>query len=309
MLQLLDLAGIYFRAFYAVPASTVGPHGKPVNAIRGTLDIMARVIGEARPTRLVACQDFDWRPAWRVELIPTYKSHRVQQSTPSPDQPDVELAPDELSAQVPILLDVLAAIGIAAAGADHCEADDVIGTLAFRESRDPVEVVTGDRDLFQLVTDGPPAVTVRYIGAGMSKAMVYDTAAVQQRFGVPASGYADYATLRGDASDGLPGVAGIGDKTAAALITKFGSIAGVLTALDTADSALASGPRRKLEPARDYLAVAPAVVAVRTDADVQLIGDGTLPTRPIDPERLAQLVAEHGIGGSTQRLLGAIDRS
>ncbi|MDQ6657178.1 MAG: flap endonuclease [Actinomycetota bacterium] len=309
MLQLLDLAGIYFRAFFAVPASTVGPHGKPVNAIRGTLDIMARVIGEARPTRVVACQDFDWRPAWRVELMPTYKSHRVQQSTPGPDQPDVELVPDELSAQVPILLDVLAAIGIAAVGADHCEADDVIGTMAFRESRDPVEVVTGDRDLFQVVTDGPPAVTVRYIGAGMSKAMVYDTAAVQHRFGVPASGYADYATLRGDASDGLPGVAGIGDKTAAALITRFGSIAGVLQALDSADSALASGPRRKLELARDYLAVAPAVVAVRTDADVQLIGDGALPTSPADPDRLAQLVADHGIGGSTQRLLAVLDRS
>jgi len=303
MLQLLDLAGIYFRAFFAVPSSTVGRHGKPVNAIRGTLDIMARVIADAAPTRVIACLDLDWRPAWRVELIPTYKAHRVLRTTPSPDVPDVEEAPDELSAQVPVLLEVMQAIGIPAAGADHCEADDVIGTLVHRQTLDPVEVVTGDRDLFQVVSAGPPAATVRYIGAGMSKAMVYDAAAVQSRFGVPPSGYADYATLRGDASDGLPGVAGIGDKTAAALITTFGSIAGVLAALDSGDSRLASGPRRKLEPARDYLAVAPRVVAVRTDAVVQLAGDGTLPPAPADPARLAELIAEHALGGSARRLL------
>lgn len=303
MLQLLDLAGIYFRAFFAVPASTVGSHGKPVNAIRGTLDIMARVITDAAPTRVIACLDVDWRPAWRVELIPTYKAHRVLHATPGPDVPDVEQAPDELAAQVPILMDVLQAIGVAAAGADHCEADDVIGTLVHRQTRDPVEVVTGDRDLFQVVRDGPPPATVRYIGAGMSKAMVYDAAAVQSRFGVPPSGYADYATLRGDASDGLPGVAGIGDKTAAALITTFGSVAGLLAALDSGDSRLASGPRRKLEPARDYLAVAPTVVAVRTDAAVRPAGDGTLPSAPADPERLVELIAEHALGGSARRLL------
>ncbi len=306
MLQLLDLAGIYFRAFFAVPSSTVGSHGRPVNAIRGTLDIMARVIGDAGPSRVIACLDLDWRPAWRVELIPTYKTHRVLQVIADPDQPDVEQAPDELSEQVPVLLEALAAIGIATAGAEHCEADDVIGTLVHRENRDPVEVVTGDRDLFQLVSDDPPPTTVRYIGAGMSKAMVYDGAAVQSRFGVPPSGYADYATLRGDASDGLPGVAGIGDKTAAALITTFGSIQGVLAALDSADSRLASGPRRKLEPARDYLAVAPQVVAVRTDGAVQLDGDGRLPTAPADPERWAALVAEHGLGGSAQRLAAVL---
>jgi len=306
MLQLLDLAGIYFRAFFAVPSSTVGRNGKPVNAIRGTLDIMARVIADAAPTRVIACLDLDWRPAWRVELIPTYKAHRVLQVTPGRDVPDVEQAPDELSAQVPILLEVLQAIGVAAAGADHCEADDVIGTLVHLETRDPVEVVTGDRDLFQVVSDGPPPATVRYIGAGMSKALVYDAAAVQARFGVPPSGYADYATLRGDASDGLPGVAGIGDKTAAALITTFGSIAGVLAALDSGDGRLASGPRRKLEPARDYLAVAPKVVAVRTDAVVRPTGDGMLPSVPADPDRLAELVTEHALGGSAQRLLAVL---
>lgn len=309
MLQLLDLAGIYFRAFFAVPSSTVGPHGRPVNAIRGTLDILARVIDDARPARVVACLDLDWRPAWRVELIPTYKAHRVQRVVPDPERPDIEEVPDELNEQIPILLDVLAAIGIATAGAEHCEADDVIGTLAATETRDPVEVVTGDRDLFQVVRDDQPPVRVRYIGAGMSKAKVYDAAAVRARFGVPPSGYADYATLRGDASDGLPGVNGVGDKTAAALITSFGSIEGVLAALDAADSPLASGPRRKLEPARDYLTVAAQVVAVRTDADVRITGDPTLRTSPVDPDRLAQLISVHGLGGSAGRLLTVLGLS
>jgi 5'-3' exonuclease len=132
---------------------------------------------------------------------------------------------------------------------------------------------------------------------------------VRARFGVPPSGYADYATLRGDASDGLPGVNGVGDKTAAALITSFGSIEGVLAALDAADSPLASGPRRKLEPARDYLTVAAQVVAVRTDADVRITGDPTLRTSPVDPDRLAQLISVHGLGGSAGRLLTVLGLS
>lgn len=306
MLQLFDLAGIYFRAFHAVPTSTVGPHGRPVNSVRGTLDILARVIADAGPTRVVACLDLDWRPAWRVELIPTYKSHRVASTTADPDVPDVEEAPDELSEQVPILLDILGAIGIATGGAEHCEADDVIGVLAATERTDPVEVVSGDRDLFQLVADGPPPIVVRYIGAGMSKAMVYDTAAVQARFGVPASGYVDYATLRGDASDGLPGVAGIGEKTAASLISRFGSIEGILAALDDQDSPLASGPRAKLAPARAYLQVAPAVTAVRRAGDITMSRSDVLPTEPDDAGRLTALAREHGVGNSVRRLTSVL---
>ncbi|MBE7161438.1 MAG: 5'-3' exonuclease [Williamsia herbipolensis] len=302
MLHLFDLAGIYFRAFHAVPTSTVGPHGRPVNSIRGTLDILARVIAEARPSRAVACLDLDWRPAWRVELIPTYKSHRVAAATADPDTPDVEEAPDELAEQVPVLLEILDAIGLATGSAEHCEADDVIGTLAATERADPVEIVTGDRDLFQLVADGPPPITVRYIGAGMSKAKVYDTAAVEERFGVPATGYVDYATLRGDPSDGLPGVAGIGEKTASALITSYGSITGLLAALDDAESGLASGPRAKLAPARAYLRVAPDVTAVRRDAAVELSRPDALPDAPADGPRLTELAAEHGVGNSVRRL-------
>lgn len=306
MLQLFDLAGIYFRAFHAVPSSTVGPHGRPVNSIRGTLDILARVIADAGPTRAVACLDLDWRPAWRVELIPTYKAHRVASATADPDVPDVEEAPDELGEQVPILLDILGAIGIATGGAEHCEADDVIGVLASTERRDPVEVVSGDRDLFQLVADGPPPIVVRYIGAGMSKTKVYDTAAVLGRFGVPASGYVDYATLRGDASDGLPGVAGVGEKTAASLISRYGSIEGILAALDDPASGLASGPRAKLAPARAYLQVAPAVTAVRREGDITLSRSDALPSRPDDADCLAELAHQHGVANSVRRLTSVL---
>jgi len=181
MLQLFDLAGIYFRAFFAVPTSMTSPDGRPVNAVRGTLDILAKVITDCGPTRAIACLDLDWRPAWRVELIPSYKTHRVLEpqtalnptdlaATPHSGTPgastDIEVVPDELSPQVPILLDVLAAIGIATAGAPGFEADDVIGTLAATEDQDPVEVVTGDRDLFQVARDTEPGVVVRYIGPG-----------------------------------------------------------------------------------------------------------------------------------------------
>jgi len=323
MLQLLDLAGIYFRAFFAVPTSMTSPDGRPVNAVRGSLDILARVITDARPTRVIACLDLDWRPAWRVELIPTYKTHRVLEeqsaaavaaekaSTPHSGTPgqstDIEVVPDELSPQVPILLEVLQALGIATAGAPGFEADDVIGTLVATERRDPVEVVSGDRDLLQVARDSDPRITVRYIGAGMSKAKVYGAAEVAAKYGIPAGAYADFAALRGDPSDGLPGVAGVGDKTAATLINRFGSVEGLVQALDGRSTGLTAGMRAKLGAARDYLLVAPKVVRVAVDAPVQVDGQDVLPEEPVDPGRLSELIREHGIGGSTARLVRAME--
>lgn len=325
MLQLLDLAGIYFRAFYAVPTSITSPDGRPVNSVRGSLDIIARVIADARPTRVIACLDLDWRPAWRVALIPSYKTHRVlePQAAPAPppttattphsgqpgDSADIELVPDELSPQVPILLDVLAAIGIPTAGAPGFEADDVIGTLAAAETADPVEVVTGDRDLFQVARDTEPAVSVRYIGAGMSRTAVYRAVDVARKYGIPTGGYADFAALRGDPSDGLPGVPGIGDKTAANLINRFGSVQGLVRALDGRSTGLTPSMRSKLAAARDYLEVALTVVRVAVDAPVTVQPDtiGTLPDEPVDPGRLSELVRRHGIGGATARLVAAIE--
>lgn len=305
MLQLLDLAGIYFRAFHAVPATVTAPNGRPVNAVRGALDIIARVAADARPTRLVACLDLDWRPAFRVALLPGYKAHRVDQ--PSAGGTDVEAVPDELGPQVPVLLEVLRAIGVSTAGADGYEADDVIATLADSERADRVEVVTGDRDLFQLAavgSDGRPEIRIRYIGAGMSRVTVLTAADVATRHGIPAGRYADFAALRGDPSDGLPGVPGIGDKTAATLVSRFGSVEQLLAAATDPRSGMPAGPRRKLLTARDYLAVAPGVVRVVRDTVVQLTpaGDGAVPAAPVDPAALIALVTEWGLGGPVKRL-------
>ena len=306
MLQLLDLAGIYFRAFHAVPTSITSPDGRPVNAIRGTLDIIGRVLADARPTRLVACLDLDWRPAFRVELLPSYKTHRV--AVPRAHAPDVEVVPDELSPQIPVLLEVLAAIGLATAGAEGFEADDVIASLADAERADPVEVVTGDRDLYQLARDEPVSIRVRYLGAGMSKVVVLSAADVAAKHGIPAGRYADFAALRGDPSDGLPGVSGVGDKTAASLVSRYGAVEDILVAAADSTSGLASGPRAKVLAAADYLKVAPQVVRVARDAPVTVApaGDGRLPAAPIDPAALIDLIKTNGIGGPVKRVLDTL---
>ena len=324
MLQLLDLAGIYFRAFHSSPASVTAPDGRPVNAVRGTLEIVRRVLHDGRPTRVIACLDLDWRPQWRVDLVPSYKTHRVAGATPEntgnmapldlsvgdlrPEPDRIEEVPDLLSPQVPVLLEILAAIGLTTAGALECEADDVIGTLAAGETRDPVEVVTGDRDLFQVARPGPPEVRVRYIGAGMSKVVVHTAESVAEKHGIPPGHYPDFAALRGDPSDGLPGVPGVGDKTAASLVRTYGGVADILAAADDPSSGMSSGPRARLTAARAYLAVAPRVVAVRTDAVVTVdpAGDGTLPLEPAHPQALIDLIQEWGIGNPVKRLLDEI---
>ncbi|HEX4701656.1 MAG TPA: flap endonuclease, partial [Pseudonocardiaceae bacterium] len=209
-LVLLDSASLYFRAFFGVPESMTSPDGTPVNAVRGFTDTVARIITERRPSRLVACLDADWRPAFRVALLPSYKAHRV-----ADEAVNAEEVPDTLSPQVPIILDVLAAAGIATAEAAGHEADDVIGTLTARERVDPVEAITGDRDLFQVVRDEPTPARVIYVGKGWAKAEVLGPVELAARYGLPVEGaggaYADMALLRGDPSDGLPGVAGIGE--------------------------------------------------------------------------------------------------
>ena len=202
-LMLLDSASMYFRAFFGVPEITADD-GTPVNAVRGFMDFISRLVGQYDPDQLVCCWDNDWRPAWRVELLPTYKTHRVVAERAT--GPDIEEVPDPLEVQVPIILEVLDAFGITVRGADGYEADDVIGTLA-TGAAGPVDVVTGDRDLFQVVDD-EAGVRVLYIARGVGNHERVDNAWMRAKYGVDAAQYADFATLRGDASDGLPGVAG-----------------------------------------------------------------------------------------------------
>ncbi|RKN38169.1 5'-3' exonuclease [Streptomyces hoynatensis] len=302
--MLLDTASLYFRAYFGVPETVRAPDGTPVNAVRGLLDFIARLVADHRPDDLVACLDADWRPAWRVELIPSYKAHRVAEE--SPEGPGAETVPDTLTPQVPVIEEVLDALGIARLGAPGYEADDVIGTLSHRAAG-PVDIVTGDRDLFQLIDDAR-AVRVLYPVKGMSTLAAYDEAALREKYGVNGPGYAELAVLRGDPSDGLPGVPGIGEKTAAKLLAGFGDLAGLLAALDDPAAALTPAQRRRLTEARDYLAVAPRVVRVATDVPLpgHPLRTATLPRTPRHPDALERLNQRWGLGGSLTRLLSAL---
>jgi 5'-3' exonuclease len=301
-LMLLDSASMYFRAFFGVPEITADD-GTPVNAVRGFLDFIARLVQQYDPDELVCCWDNDWRPAWRVELLPTYKTHRVVAEVPS--GPDIEEVPDPLEVQVPIILEVLDAFGISVRGADGHEADDVIGTLA-TGAPGPVDVVTGDRDLFQVVDD-EAEVRVLYIARGVGNHERVDNAWVRGKYGIDAAQYADFATLRGDASDGLPGVAGIGEKTAATLLNRFGDMAGIIAAAEDPDAELGPGPRGKIKAAADYLAVAPRVVAVVRDLDLDR-GGLARPVTPHDPERVAALAQRYNLESPAARLVEALIR-
>ncbi len=297
-LMLLDTPSLYFRAYFGVPESVTAPDGSPVNAIRGLLDFIARLVTDRRPTRLAACDDADWRPAFRVAALPSYKAHRVV----DPAEPGVEVVPDTLAPQVPVLWDVLDAVGFACVGVPGYEADDVIGTLATTADV-PVDVVTGDRDLFQLVEDG--RVRVLYTARGVGNHEIVDEARVCERYGIPGRSYADFALLRGDPSDGLPGVPGIGEKSAAALIARFGSLDRLLRALDDGDPAIPRAQRAKLEAARDYLAAAPPVVRVVRDLPLPPYDDA-LPREVRDPERLVALVERWGLHSPMNRVLAAL---
>ncbi len=300
-LLLLDTASLYFRAYFGVPDSVKAPDGTPVNAVRGLMDFISRLVTEYQPTHLACCWDNDWRPQWRVDLVPSYKEHRVVAEVES--APDVEEVPDPLQTQVPVILDVLAAFGIAVVGADEMEADDVIGTLA-TEAGMPVDVVTGDRDLFQLVDDDTE-VRILYTARGVGKHERVDNAWVRAKYGVDARQYADFATMRGDTSDGLPGVAGVGEKTAAALLERFGDLPGIVAAASDPESAMAPGPRRRIKDALAYLEVAPSVVAVRRDLALGDL-DLTRPITPADPDRLVELDQRWGLGSSAVRLVEAL---
>ncbi|HEY6314366.1 MAG TPA: 5'-3' exonuclease [Streptosporangiaceae bacterium] len=296
-LMLLDTASLYFRAFFGVPETVRAPDGTPVNAVRGLLDMISRLVRARHPARLIACWDADWRPAFRVAAVPSYKAHRL-----APDGSSEE-TPPALAVQVPVIEEVLHASGLAVAGQPGFEADDVIATLAAR-SPDPVEVVTGDRDLFQLVDDAR-GVRILYTLRGLLNMDVIDEAAVQSKYDIPGRAYADFAALRGDPSDGLPGIPGVGEKTAAALIRTFGSIEGITTALDAGHGGFPRGSREKLERSRDYLDISLSVVRVVDDAPLPPV-DGKLPAVPRDPARLEHLGERWGLGSSLTRFVAAV---
>lgn len=287
--MLLDGASLWFRAFYGVPDSVVAPDGQPINAARGFLDHVSRLVTTHRPADLVCCLDHDWRPQFRVDALPSYKAHRVVEGSETD-------TPDELGRQVEVILAVLDAVGMCAAGSDGFEADDVIGTLATQAKSD-VLIVTGDRDLFQLVG---PRVRVVYT---VTKDAVVDEAWVREKYALPsAAAYADFALLRGDPSDGLPGVPGVGAKTAASLLTKYGSLADVLAAIDNGDDVTGGA---KISAARAYVEAAGPVVRVARDCPLPPL-DMALPATPRDPDRLVELADRYGLRSSASRLVQAL---
>jgi 5'-3' exonuclease len=300
--MLLDTAALYFRAFYGVPDTVHAPNGTPVNAVRGLLDMIARLVSEFQPTEIVACWDDNWRPQWRVDLIPTYKTHRVAEATDASSS--IEDVPDLLAPQVAVIREVLGALGVPVVGAADYEADDVIGTLA-SHSPMSVDVVTGDRDLFQVIDDSRE-VRVIYTGRGMSRLETLTDAGLEAKYGVAPPQYADFAALRGDASDGLPGVAGVGEKTAVMLLHTYGNIDGIIAAAADPASGMASPVRRKILAAGDYLAVAPAVVKVVRDLELPEF-DARI--RVCTDERTAELdrlSGDWGLGSSMKRARGTL---
>jgi 5'-3' exonuclease len=311
-LLLVDGASMWFRSYFGVPSSITAPDGRPVNALRGFLDAVATLITRERPARLVVCRDDDWRPQWRVDLIPSYKAHRVAVPEPA-GQPDIEEVPDDLTPQIDMILEMLGEFGIPTAGAPGFEADDVLGTLAFKERRDPVVVVSGDRDLLQLVCDDPVKVRVLYLGRGLAKATVFGPAEVAEQYGVPVDragpAYAELALMRGDPSDGLPGVPGVGEKTAATLLAQHGSLERILAAANDPKSKMQKAYRSKLLAATDYIDAAERVVRVASDAPITFSTESdALPLAAEHPRKVAKLAEQYGVTSSIGRLQKALDQ-
>jgi 5'-3' exonuclease len=301
-LMLLDSASLYFRAFYGVPDQRRSPDEPPTNAVRGFLDMIATLVITHRPTHLVACWDNDWRPAFRVNALPTYKTHRLTEGS------DVqEESPEDLTPQVPLIVDALQALGIPRIGSDGYEADDVIGSLTHRaRGRQQVDVVTGDRDLFQLVDDDAGVRVLYTARGGVRDPDVVTQTFLLSKYLVPTGqAYADMATLRGDASDGLPGVAGIGEKTAATLINRYGDLAGLRRALAAGDPQIKGAQRTRLEAASSYLDVAPVVVQVALDAPIPEF-DASLPQTVGDSDLLSSLASNYGLSNPINRVLSAL---
>ena len=296
-LMLLDSASLWYRAYYGMPDTLLSPTGMPVNAIRGYLDMTARLIGMYSPNRIVACIEGDWRPSWRVDLFPAYKANRFEEES------DVEEEPETLTPQIPVLLDLLDAFGIPMLGVDDYEADDVMATFAVRE-KGPIRVVTGDRDLFQLVDDKRD-VKVVYLARGISQHDLVDFKWVSDKYGIPGDRYALFAMFRGDPSDGLPGVRGIGEKGAALIANNFATVAEVQKAAVKGDDRLSASLVKKIIDGADYLKIAPTLVHCAQDVAIPEM-DIAMPKKPADLSNIYRFKEEYGLGASVDRLISAL---
>ena len=296
-LMLLDSASLWYRAYFGMPDTLQSPKGEPINAIRGFLDMSARLINNYKPNRLVACLEGDWRPSWRVDLFPGYKANRV-------DEDGDEAEPDTLSPQIPILLEVLDALGIATVGVDDYEADDVIATLS-KTQKGPIRIVTGDRDLFQLVDDEKD-VKVVYLAKGLTNHDLVDKSWIANKYQIPGDRYALFAMIRGDASDGLPGLRGIGEKGAAQIANIYPDLPSVLSAAKKGDEKLKPALIKKILESEDYAKIAPTLVHCALDVPLPKL-ETKLDIDNVDLNEVKKLQERFGLGASVDRLLAALE--
>lgn len=284
---LLDTSSLMYRAFFSTPPTVTSPKGEPVNAIHGYLDMTSRLIGSRHPDRLVHVYDDDWRPKARVDVYAGYKANR---------QPDPEGLPEQFG----FLREILDALGFAQADAPDFEAEDAIGALCAKQKKGTTtDIVTGDRDLIQLVRD--PTVRVLFTLRGVTDLRVLDEAGVLEKYGVPASRYAEFATLRGDPSDGLPGVHGVGEKTARLLVNAYPSLDALVA--DAKSDKRTGAPlqrspslRTAIKDAADYLDAMKRIVPIRTDIPVR---EWELPR---DEAKVEELSERYAVGGPIRRL-------
>jgi 5'-3' exonuclease len=268
----------------------------PVNAIRGYLDMTSRLLTKYQPNRLVACLEGDWRPSWRVELFPDYKLNRL-------DESGAEEEPDTLGPQIPILLEVLDALGIPMVGVDDYEADDLMATFSVKQNG-PIRIVTGDRDLFQLVDDKRD-VKVVYLAKGISNHDLVDLSWIEKKYEIPGERYSLFAMIRGDSSDGLPGIRGIGEKGAAAIAKQFKNLSEVMRAAESGDERLTPNLRKKLLESAEYALIAPKLVSCALDVAIPEMKID-LPSKPNSFEKIIALKEEYGLGASIDRIISAL---
>ena len=296
-LMLLDSASLWYRAYFGMPDTLVSPTGQPVNAIRGYLDMTSRLLVKYQPNRIVACLEGDWRPSWRVELFPDYKLNRL-------DEEGAEEEPDTLGPQIPILLDVLDALGIPLLGVDDYEADDLMATFSVKQPG-PVRIVTGDRDLFQLADDERD-VKIVYLAKGISNHDLVDLKWIQDKYQIPGDRYALFAMIRGDSSDGLPGIKGIGEKGAMVITNLFKTMPEVMQAAAGADERLSANIRKKLLESSQYAAIAPKLVGCALDVAIPEM-EISMPKKPKSLEKIIKLKDEFGLGASIDRIMSALN--
>ena len=295
-LMLLDSASLWYRAYFGMPDTLVSPSGLQVNAIRGYLDMTSKLINLYKPNRIVACLEGDWRPSWRVELFPDYKMNRL-------DESGEEEEPDTLSPQIPILLDLLEALGFPMLGVDDYEADDLMATFAVNQPG-PIRIVTGDRDLFQLVDDKRD-VKVVYLAKGIANHDLVDLKWIEQKYEIPGDRYGLFAMIRGDASDGLPGIKGIGEKGAASIAKQFTNLDEVMKAATNDDERLTTNIRKKLLESAEYAKIAPKLVGCATDVSIPEMKID-LPNKPLDTQKIQDIKEEYGLGTSVDRITNAL---